>query len=118
MVLIRNLLFMLALAVFTPLYALIGMAIGAGQISRARKVAWTGGMVSAVMLGAVGLFFAAFPNLWSRMFTSEPRMVARPLRPATGNGRRAGGRWPLAAIPRACCRATNSSSSLDRKSVV
>jgi len=54
---------------------MVGMAIGAGQVSRARKVAWTGGMVSAVMLGAVGLFFAAFPNLWSRMFTSDPAVL-------------------------------------------
>ena len=27
------------------------------------------------MLGAVGLFFAAFPNLWSRMFTSDPAVL-------------------------------------------
>ena len=54
---------------------MVGMAIGAGMVSRARRVAWTGGLLSAVMLGAVGLFFAAFPALWSRMFTSDPAVL-------------------------------------------
>ena len=50
---------------------MVGMAIGANDVARARRVAWTGGLTSAGMLGAIGLFFAAFPGLWSRMFTSD-----------------------------------------------
>jgi putative MATE family efflux protein len=50
---------------------MVGMAIGAGDVSRARRVAWSGGFASAALLGVVGLFFAAFPNLWSRLFTND-----------------------------------------------
>ena len=54
---------------------MVGMAIGANDVPRARQVAWTGGLASAAMLGAVGLFFAACPALWSRMFTSDPAVL-------------------------------------------
>ncbi|HMN71649.1 MAG TPA: MATE family efflux transporter [Rhodoblastus sp.] len=62
----------IAFAIGVACVPMVGMAIGAGDVSRARRVAWSGGIVSAAMLGAVGLFFAAFPHLWSRMFTSDP----------------------------------------------
>ena len=61
----------IAFAIGVACVPMVGMAIGAGDVSRARRVAWTGGLVSACMLGAVGLFFAAFPHLWSRMFTHD-----------------------------------------------
>src|SRR5262249_8673706 len=34
---------------------LVGMAIGAGDVPRARRVAWTGGALSAAALGSLGL---------------------------------------------------------------
>jgi putative MATE family efflux protein len=55
---------------------MVGMAIGAGQIARARRVAWTGGMVSAAIVGAVGVLVALQPNLWASLFTSEPKVLA------------------------------------------
>jgi putative MATE family efflux protein len=65
----------IAFAVGVACVPMVGMAIGAGDVSRARKVAWTGGLAAAAMLGAVGLFFAIFPNLWSSMFTSDPGVL-------------------------------------------
>jgi Na+-driven multidrug efflux pump len=53
----------------------VGTAVGASNVQRARKVAWTGGLASALLLGTVGLFFAVFPSLWSRLFTSDPAVL-------------------------------------------
>jgi putative MATE family efflux protein len=55
---------------------MVGTAIGAGEIARARRVAWTGGVLSAVIVGAVGALVALAPNLWSSLFTSEPKVLA------------------------------------------
>lgn len=51
---------------------MVGMAIGAGDVARARRVAWTAGMVSAVNLGAIGLVVSLWPDLWAGLFTSDP----------------------------------------------
>ncbi len=55
---------------------LVGMAIGAGDVARARRVAWTGGAMSALILGAAGLLVAAFPNAWATLFTDNPGVLA------------------------------------------
>ncbi|MDE2361849.1 MAG: MATE family efflux transporter [Hyphomicrobiales bacterium] len=65
----------IAFAVGVACVPMVGMAIGAGDVPRARRVAWTGGLAAAAMLGAVGLFFAVFPELWSRMFTHDPAVL-------------------------------------------
>lgn len=64
---------------------MVGMAIGAGDVARARRVAWTSGAVSAVMLAIVGLVVTTAPHLWSGMFTQQPGVLeaaARYLRSA------------------------------------
>lgn len=61
----------IAFAIGVACVPMVGMAIGAGDVARARRVAWTGGLMSAALLGAVGLFFAIFPQLWSRLFTHD-----------------------------------------------
>lgn len=50
---------------------MVGMAIGAGKIARARQVAWTAGGVATVAVGAIGLAVAAMPGLWSGLFTAD-----------------------------------------------
>ncbi len=55
---------------------MVGMAIGAGLVHRARRVAWTGGLFSAALIGCVGLFVAVFPEAWTRLFTSDPAVLA------------------------------------------
>jgi putative MATE family efflux protein len=54
---------------------MVGMAIGAGDVVRARRVAWTAGAVSAVNLGAIGLVVALWPRLWSGLFTDDPAVL-------------------------------------------
>jgi putative MATE family efflux protein len=55
---------------------MVGMAIGAGMVARARHVAWTAGAVSAVIVGLVGLLLAIQPSLWVSLFTSDPAVAA------------------------------------------
>jgi len=55
---------------------LVGMAIGAGDAARARRVAWTGGALSAAMVGAVGLLVALWPDLWAGLFTTDAAVLA------------------------------------------
>ncbi len=51
---------------------MVGMAMGAGDFVRARKVAWTAGAVSAVNVGLIGLVVALFPDLWAGLFSDDP----------------------------------------------
>src|SRR5229473_3058296 len=50
---------------------MIGMAIGAGRIARARRIAWTAGSISFVSVGLIGTFIAIFPDLWVNIFTDD-----------------------------------------------
>ena len=54
---------------------MVGMAIGAGQVARARRVAWTAAGVTAAILGAVGLVVALHPDLWVTIFTRDPQVL-------------------------------------------
>jgi putative MATE family efflux protein len=55
---------------------MVGMAIGAGDVARARRVAWTAGAVSALNLGAIGLVVSLWPRLWSGLFTDDSTVLA------------------------------------------
>jgi putative MATE family efflux protein len=55
---------------------MVGMAVGARSIARARRVAWTAGTVAAVALGVIGLVVVIAPDLWSRLFTSDEAVIA------------------------------------------
>src|ERR1700756_950147 len=50
---------------------MIGMAIGAEKVVRARRIAWTAGLVSFVSVGAVASIIAMFPDLWVNIFTGD-----------------------------------------------
>jgi putative MATE family efflux protein len=54
---------------------MVGMAIGAGNIIRARKVAWTAGLVSAVNLALVGGLVTIAPDLWASLFTTDESVL-------------------------------------------
>ncbi len=54
---------------------LVGMAIGAGNIARARAAAWTAAWLALALLGVIGLAVAVFPNSWTHLFTREPAVV-------------------------------------------
>jgi putative MATE family efflux protein len=59
----------------TALVTLVGSNIGAGQVARARKIAWTGAGVAACVTGAVGLAAAIWPEAWLGLFTSQPDVL-------------------------------------------
>ena len=54
---------------------MVGMAIGAGRVARARRVAWTAAGLSAAILGAVGVVVALFPDLWVTIFTRDAQVL-------------------------------------------
>jgi putative MATE family efflux protein len=54
---------------------MVGMAIGSGNVPRARRVAWTAAGVTAAILGAVGLLVALFPDLWVTIFTRDTQVL-------------------------------------------
>jgi putative MATE family efflux protein len=55
---------------------MVGMAIGAGMVTRARRVAWTAAAASGLTVGLVGLVVAVKPALWVSLFTRDPGVTA------------------------------------------
>ncbi len=55
---------------------MVGMAIGAGKIARARRIAWIAGAVTFICVGSIATFIAIFPDLWVNIFTSDPGVRA------------------------------------------
>jgi Na+-driven multidrug efflux pump len=55
---------------------MIGMAIGAERIARARRIAWTAGCLSFISVGLIGTVIAIFPDLWVNIFTRDPGVRA------------------------------------------
>jgi Na+-driven multidrug efflux pump len=50
---------------------MVGMAMGAGDGARARRVAWTAAGVSAFNLALIGAVVTLAPDLWARLFTQD-----------------------------------------------
>jgi Na+-driven multidrug efflux pump len=55
---------------------MVGMSIGAGRVARARRIAWTAGLVSFVSVGAIGSIIALVPDLWVNIFTHDESVRA------------------------------------------
>jgi putative MATE family efflux protein len=66
----------LAFGIGTGLTTLVGVAAGAGDWRRANKIAWIGGLISFVTIGAIGWMVALLPEAWARLFTAEPQVIA------------------------------------------
>ena len=60
-----------AFAVGIASVPMIGMAVGAKRIARARRIAWTAGSVSFVCVGAIATIIAIFPDVWVDIFTGD-----------------------------------------------
>ena len=65
----------IAFAIGVASVPLVGMAIGAGKVARARRTAWTAAILSFAILGVLGLALALAPDLWTRIFTSDPAVL-------------------------------------------
>ncbi|MCB2017756.1 MAG: MATE family efflux transporter [Hydrogenophaga sp.] len=66
----------IAFAVGVASVPLVGMAVGAGRIARARRAAWTAAGLATAILAALGLIVTIAPDLWSRLFTQDPAVLA------------------------------------------
>jgi Na+-driven multidrug efflux pump len=55
---------------------MIGMAIGANSVARARRVAWTSAALSGLMFATIGLAIAVWPQPWIALFTSDAAITA------------------------------------------
>ena len=66
----------LAFGIGTGATTLVGIAAGAGDWRRAVRVAWTGGLVAAAAIGVIGWTVALLPESWSRLFASDPDVIA------------------------------------------
>jgi putative MATE family efflux protein len=55
---------------------MVGMAIGAERIARARRIALTAGLVSFLSVGLIGTLISIFPDIWVNIFTQDPGVRA------------------------------------------
>ena len=62
----------IAFAVGIASVPMIGMAIGAERIARARRVALVAGVLSFVTVGVIATVIAIVPNIWVNIFTDDP----------------------------------------------
>src|SRR3954452_15780908 len=66
----------ISFAIGTASVPMVGMAMGAGLVRRARHVAWTAAAVAGLSVGLVGVVVAIKPALWVSLFTSDPGVTA------------------------------------------
>lgn len=62
-------------AIGSALVVMVGTCAGAGDIRRARRIAWSGAAVAAGVTGAVGITVALWPGLWAGMFTRDAAVL-------------------------------------------
>jgi putative MATE family efflux protein len=61
----------------TAVLSMVGVNIGAGQIARARKIAWMSSLVGLTLAGTIGLIVAIFPPLWLHLFSRDPVVLSQ-----------------------------------------
>ncbi|MFM7025656.1 MAG: MATE family efflux transporter [Limnohabitans sp.] len=54
---------------------MVGMAVGAGKVARARQVAWTAAALSAVNLALIGAWVTALPLSWAGLFSADAQVL-------------------------------------------
>jgi len=59
----------------SALVAMVGTNVGAGNLARAERIAWTGAALAAGVTGTIGLIVALVPSLWLGLFTTEPAVL-------------------------------------------
>ncbi len=60
----------------SPMVAMVGTNLGAGQRARALTIAWTGAAIAFGLTEAIGVGGALFPQAWIGLFGNDPAMVA------------------------------------------
>lgn len=60
----------------SPLVAMVGTCIGAGQRERALRATWIGAAIAFGVTEAIGLLVASCPQIWIRLFTQDEAVIA------------------------------------------
>jgi putative MATE family efflux protein len=66
----------LLFALGTASLTMVGISVGAGDLARARRVAWTAAGLSAAVTGLIGLAAALAPELWMKLFSHDADVIA------------------------------------------
>jgi len=59
----------------SALVTMVGTNIGAGQLARAERIAWTGAGMAAALTGAIGIGAALVPRAWLGLFSTDPEVL-------------------------------------------
>jgi putative MATE family efflux protein len=59
----------------TAVLTMVGTNIGAGNLERARRIAWIGTFVGVGFTETIGIFAALFPALWIGLFSRDPAVI-------------------------------------------
>ena len=65
----------LLFALGTASLTMVGTNVGAGQMRRARHIAWIAALISAGATGLIGLAAALAPTGWIRLFSDSPEVI-------------------------------------------
>jgi putative MATE family efflux protein len=60
----------------TATVTLVGVNVGAGEIDRARRIAWTAALLAAGVTEVIGLVVALYPQVWVGLFSSDDKVLA------------------------------------------
>lgn len=60
----------------TAMVTMVGINTGAGQIARARRVAWIGAAIAFGVTEFIGLAAVVFPHAWIGLFSDDPQVLA------------------------------------------
>jgi putative MATE family efflux protein len=59
----------------TSVLTMVGINSGAGNLARARRIAWTGVLTGGILMETIGAFVAIFPQLWIGLFSRDPSVA-------------------------------------------
>jgi putative MATE family efflux protein len=59
----------------TAVLTMVGVNVGAGQIARAKHIAWISSVVGSTLIGSIGVIVALFPWLWLHLFTHDAEVL-------------------------------------------
>jgi putative MATE family efflux protein len=62
-------------AIAQALVVMVGTNIGAGQVARAKRIAWTGTAASALICLVIGGTVAVYPALWVHVFSDDAEVI-------------------------------------------
>jgi putative MATE family efflux protein len=66
----------LLFALGTASVTMVGINVGAGELARARRIAWTAAGLSAAATGLIGLAAALAPEVWMKLFSHDRDVIA------------------------------------------